>query len=80
MAAMGDDLPDLPMIELAGCSACPADAAPEVIAACDIVCRAPGGHGAVREMAELLLKAQRKWQDRVGHWLGTAPDREPDSR
>lgn len=70
VAVMGDDLPDLPMIEMAGCSACPSDAAPEVIAASDVVCGAPGGGGAVREFAELLLKAQRLWQEQVGRWIG----------
>lgn len=77
IAVMGDDLPDLPILEMAGCSACPSDAVPEVIAACDVVCGAPGGRGAVRELAELLLKAQRRWQDGVGHWLGPNLPREP---
>ena len=40
VAAMGDDLPDLPMLARAGFAACPNDAAPEVIAACDLVCGA----------------------------------------
>lgn len=80
VAVMGDDLPDLPMIEMAGCSACPSDAVPEVIAACDVVCGAPGGRGAVRELAELLLKAQRRWQEQVGRWLGPEiPEESGDS-
>jgi len=78
IAVMGDDLPDLPMIEMAGCSACPSDAVPEVIAACDVVCGAPGGRGAVRELAELLLKAQRRWQEQVGRWLGPEVPEESD--
>jgi 3-deoxy-D-manno-octulosonate 8-phosphate phosphatase (KDO 8-P phosphatase) len=61
MAAMGDDLPDLPMLDRAGFSFCPADAAPEVAAICDHVCGKNGGRGAVREAAELVLKAQGKW-------------------
>jgi len=69
IAAMGDDLPDLPMIARAGFAACPADAAPEVAAACDLVCGAVGGRGAVRELAELLLKAQGKWMEQVGDWV-----------
>ena len=80
VAVMGDDLPDLPMIEMAGCSACPSDAVPEVIAACDVVCGAPGGRGAVRELAELLLKAQQRWQEQVGRWLGPeVPEESGDS-
>jgi len=70
VAAMGDDLPDLPMLGRAGFSACPADAVPEVVASCDHVCGSQGGRGAVREVAELLLKAQRRWQGQAGRWLG----------
>ncbi len=66
VAAMGDDLPDLPMLARVGFAACPADAAPEVVAACDLVCGANGGRGAVREVAELILKVQGKWMDVVG--------------
>jgi len=73
MAAMGDDLPDLPMIGRAGFAVCPADAAPEVAAACHHVCGKTGGHGAVREIAELLLKAQGKWAGLVKSW--SIPDR-----
>lgn len=61
MAAMGDDLPDLPMLKRAGFSFCPTDAAPEVIAACDHICGRNGGDGAVREAAEILLKAKGRW-------------------
>ena len=66
---MGDDLPDLPILARVGFAACPADAAPEVVASCHLVCGADGGHGAVREVAELLLKAQRRWQDGVSRWI-----------
>lgn len=69
VAAMGDDLPDLPMLKRAGFSVCPADAAPEVVAVCHWVCGASGGAGAVREIGELLLKAQRRWMEQVGEWL-----------
>ena len=69
VAAVGDDLPDLPMLARAGFAACPADAAPEVMAACDLVCGSVGGHGAVREVAEVLLKAQRRWMRQVGSWV-----------
>jgi 3-deoxy-D-manno-octulosonate 8-phosphate phosphatase (KDO 8-P phosphatase) len=69
VAAMGDDLPDLPMLARAGFTTCPADAAPEVLAACDHVCRADGGRGAVREVAELILKAQNRWLSGIGDWL-----------
>jgi 3-deoxy-D-manno-octulosonate 8-phosphate phosphatase (KDO 8-P phosphatase) len=68
MAAMGDDLPDLPMLGRAGFAVCPADAVPEVLAACDHVCGNPGGRGAVRETAELLLKAKGLWTGLVERW------------
>jgi 3-deoxy-D-manno-octulosonate 8-phosphate phosphatase (KDO 8-P phosphatase) len=68
LAAMGDDLPDLPMLARAGFSACPADAVPEVVAACDLVCGAAGGRGAVREFAEVLLKAQGRWLQQIEKW------------
>jgi len=69
VAAMGDDLPDLPLLARAGFAACPADAAPEVAAASDLVCGAEGGRGAVRELAEILLKSQSKWLDQIDCWL-----------
>lgn len=55
---MGDDVNDLPAIELAGASACPSDARPEVRGAVDLVLDAPGGRGALRELADLLLAAR----------------------
>lgn len=72
MAAMGDDLPDLPLLMRAGFSFCPADAAPEVVVACDHVCGRSGGRGAVREAAEILLKAKGLWTGLVEGWSGAA--------
>lgn len=68
MAAMGDDLPDLPMLGRAGFAFCPADAAPDVAAECDHVCGKDGGRGAVREAAEILLKTKGKWTSLVKGW------------
>ena len=59
VAYAGDDLPDLPVIARAGLTATPADAAAEVRDAVDVVLATAGGHGAVRELAELLLAARR---------------------
>jgi 3-deoxy-D-manno-octulosonate 8-phosphate phosphatase (KDO 8-P phosphatase) len=58
-AAIGDDEPDVPMLEAAGFSACPADATPAARRAADVVLKRPGGHGAVRELIELILKRNR---------------------
>ena len=63
VAFMGDDLADLPALELAGFSACPGDAAPEVCGRVDLVTRASGGRGAVREVVETILKAQKAWPE-----------------
>ncbi len=55
---MGDGLMDLPALLIAGISACPSDAHPEVRAACDVITANPGGHGAVKEIVELLLRSR----------------------
>ncbi len=68
VAAMGDDLPDLPLLARVGFAACPADAAPAVASVCHRVCAATGGNGAVREVAELLLEAQGRWDQLVARW------------
>jgi len=62
-AAMGDDLPDLPMLRLAGYPIAVADAAEEVRALATFVTLRPGGRGAVREAIEHLLKAQDRWEE-----------------
>lgn len=61
VAFMGDDLADIPALQLAGFAACPADAAPEVRAVAHFVAAGAGGQGAVREVLELLLKSQGLW-------------------
>lgn len=53
---VGNDLNDLPCFEVAGWSVAVADAFPEVIQAADYVLSQSGGHGAVRELCELILK------------------------
>lgn len=75
MAAMGDDLPDLPMLDRAGFAFCPSDAAPDVAAACDHVCGRSGGRGAVREAAEILLKTKGRWTGLVERWSAAGRER-----
>lgn len=53
---IGNDLNDLPCFEVAGWSVAVADAYPEVIRAADFVLTRPGGHGALRELCDLILK------------------------
>jgi 3-deoxy-D-manno-octulosonate 8-phosphate phosphatase (KDO 8-P phosphatase) len=68
VAYMGDDVLDIPIIERVGLSACPADASRDVRSRVDYVCRSGGGNGAARELVELVLKAQHRWQALlVGH-------------
>ncbi len=62
-AFIGDDLSDLPAMLLAGYSAAPSDAAPEVRAAATFTSDLPGGAGAVRQSIEDMLKRMGVWQD-----------------
>jgi 3-deoxy-D-manno-octulosonate 8-phosphate phosphatase (KDO 8-P phosphatase) len=63
---VGDDLADLPVLRAVGLAACPADAAAEVKESAHLITRAPGGRGAVREVVEVILKAQGTWSELVG--------------
>lgn len=55
-ACIGDDLNDLPMMELCGYTACPGDAVQAIRERCVYVCSSVGGHGAVREFIDWLCK------------------------
>ena len=68
VAYIGDDIYDLPVLRRAGLGACPADAVAEVRKVSHYVCKSAGGHGAVREVAEIILKAQGKWANIVGQF------------
>lgn len=59
---VGDDVVDLGPLAKAGVAVAVADARPQVKAAADLVTRAKGGRGAVRETIELILQAQGKWE------------------
>ena len=61
LAYIGDDLLDLPALERAGLAVTVADAVTDVKAVAHVVTKAPGGHGAVRECVELILRAQGVW-------------------
>jgi 3-deoxy-D-manno-octulosonate 8-phosphate phosphatase (KDO 8-P phosphatase) len=61
VCAVGDDLPDLPVLGRAGLGVAVADACPEVRDSVDYITATPGGHGAVREVIEWLLKLQGLW-------------------
>jgi 3-deoxy-D-manno-octulosonate 8-phosphate phosphatase (KDO 8-P phosphatase) len=65
---MGDDLQDLPALRIVGLAATVADACEEVISAAHYVSRASGGRGAVRELVEVVLKAQGLWNGIVARY------------
>jgi N-acylneuraminate cytidylyltransferase len=56
---IGNDINDLPCFEIAGWSVAVADAYPEVIRAADYVLKLPGGHGALRELCDLILNTTK---------------------
>jgi 3-deoxy-D-manno-octulosonate 8-phosphate phosphatase (KDO 8-P phosphatase) len=62
VAFVGDDLVDIPVLKKVGFSAAVPDAVPEVKEIVDYLTDKSGGEGAVREICELLLKAQNKWK------------------
>lgn len=62
-AVLGDDLPDLPMLELAGYPMVVADATKEVRDRAAFITVRPGGAGAVREAIEHLIRARGEWSD-----------------
>jgi 3-deoxy-D-manno-octulosonate 8-phosphate phosphatase (KDO 8-P phosphatase) len=65
VAYLGDDLPDLPLLERVGLAVAVADAVPEVRQAAHYVTRVPGGRGAAREVVELILKSQKRWKEAI---------------
>lgn len=69
-AYVGDDVNDLGPLAKARLACCPADSALEVRQAAHYVARATGGHGAVREVIELVLEAQGKWAEVLGLMRG----------
>jgi 3-deoxy-D-manno-octulosonate 8-phosphate phosphatase (KDO 8-P phosphatase) len=62
-ACIGDDIVDIPILKRVGFSVAVADAVSEVRKNADYVTNRPGGRGAVREVCEIILKAQNLWGD-----------------
>lgn len=61
VCAVGDDIPDLPLQRACGLGVAVADACAELRAEADYVTAVPGGHGAVRDAVEWLMKLQGTW-------------------
>ncbi len=60
---MGDDIPDLEIMQRVGVPCCPADASPEIKEVSVFVSNRDGGQGCARDIIEQVLKAQGKWMD-----------------
>ena len=60
---IGDDLSDLRLLTKVGLAATVADGAPEIKAVAHVTTKSPGGKGAVRELVETILKAQKRWEE-----------------
>lgn len=64
---MGDDIPDLEVMGLAGLACCPHDAAPEIRAISDYVSPFAGGTGCVRDVLEQAMKLKGLWMNDLAH-------------
>jgi 3-deoxy-D-manno-octulosonate 8-phosphate phosphatase (KDO 8-P phosphatase) len=70
VCAIGDDLPDLPILRCVGLAVAVADACAELRAAADYTTTAPGGRGAVRDAIEWLIKLQGRWDETLARYHG----------
>ena len=59
---VGDDVVDIAVLERVGLGVAVGDGVAEAKAAADYVTKAPGGNGAIREIVEMILRAQNKWK------------------
>ena len=69
VAFVGDDLADLPVLRRVGLPIAVANAVPDVKAAAAHVTKAAGGHGAVREVVEALLRARGEWPEILARYF-----------
>ena len=69
VAFVGDDVTDIPLMQRTGLSIAVADAVEETRAVAHYVTQLPGGFGAVREVTELILKAQGRWSELMGKYM-----------
>jgi len=65
VAFLGDDLPDIPVMKLAGLAVAVGNAAPEVKEIAHYTTIRPGGRGAARELIELILKSKGVWEQMI---------------
>jgi 3-deoxy-D-manno-octulosonate 8-phosphate phosphatase (KDO 8-P phosphatase) len=80
VAYMGDDIVDLAVLGRVGLAAAPADATAEVLARVDFVSAHRGGEGAVRELIEVILRAQGQWESTVAVYEAEGQPGKPGRR
>ncbi|WP_424245356.1 YrbI family 3-deoxy-D-manno-octulosonate 8-phosphate phosphatase [Elusimicrobium posterum] len=73
IAYIGDDIIDLPVLTRVGLACCPANSHEEVKKVCHLITETKGGEGCIREVVEIILKAQGKFNDIIavitdGNW------------
>jgi len=73
IAYVGDDLIDLPVLTKVGLACAVANAVPEVKARSHYITNASGGHGAVRQVIEMILKAQGFWEQIISAYIQAKP-------
>jgi 3-deoxy-D-manno-octulosonate 8-phosphate phosphatase (KDO 8-P phosphatase) len=64
-AYVGDDVPDIPVLRAAGLGIAVANAVAEVKAECALTTTASGGHGAVREVCDLILASRSRFEEHL---------------
>ena len=72
VAYMGDDVVDLAVLARAGLSTCPADSVAEVLGRVHWISRYNAGSGAARELIEVILRAQHRWDEVLASYLNEA--------
>lgn len=72
IAYIGDDVNDIEIMKLVGLAASPADGFHETREAAAFVCRRPGGHGAFRELCELIIEARKEAETNAQKSFGFA--------
>jgi 3-deoxy-D-manno-octulosonate 8-phosphate phosphatase (KDO 8-P phosphatase) len=71
VACVGDDVTDIPLMRRSGFAVAVADATADTRAAAHYITSLPGGFGAVREVCELILKAQGRWPELMQRYVGS---------
>jgi 3-deoxy-D-manno-octulosonate 8-phosphate phosphatase (KDO 8-P phosphatase) len=67
VAYVGDDMPDFPLLRMAGLACCPADAAEDIRQICTYISPVPGGFGVARDLLEKAMKLQDLWWNEDTH-------------